>query len=844
MRFKINIHKILLYIIMITLVAFAWNFMVNTEKLPSFFYLNSKNVNIENLMFYTWQVQVTIALISISLTSLIISNLETKIYGQSIKDILMITNKFQLTYIDKIILVILLSVINLWAIMYNSLPILVVIFIFSIIGVLDLILDSFNILFNPSEYEVKVKKYIDNNVRNLLEDKDNNINEIIKNIKSSSKVSIISGNIIEVDKNNKYLLHILGKIASGENDDINPIINSIEECIITNIELLKDNDYIEECIVTINDLLKQKFDDKYKSWMLEEGLTKLIDKANGNGSHQIYKRISQYLLYEIFKHINFKNINKSIMSSVLYRYFYWTYKNDIINNFVKREILLSFVNELVPSQFENFNEDEYKENYNIRKITIYKIAKMLIENNDKELFGELIKSIYNNNAFSLNLDEPNKNYEIVITISIFLYYIIVKEEACEESFKNTIKEFVYQKVKNGTKYDCNIKECVNKIGVYIWDSYKNIKAEMPRMGWEYTPSGAAKFMIMDSVIDEYFLFYSIVNIQYYEYEKYIHDSFNLDDCYKILSYYDKNGALKKNIVNSFKEYIKIYNKEIEYESLKESIKAIFISVNKLYVKLLIKQAKSYYEMEKVKYNIKKIKDKIVNDFKKSNKYIYLDFEEKNCENIKYINKNICTSILAEQVSLSGKSYEDTVISDVWEKILDTIESKAYKFYIKYEQDNKIKSLFNFIDNKKIEINSILNSYLSKSCHLNYNEKDEDIQKLQKFESKLNKIFIDDNVGSKIFLLREHNLNIMINIEDIYINDIKDKDIDKEIQKYKIDEDKYQVNILNDIFVTFTEKQIKEYFKYSYKVIGLSIKFNHNIKKNEIISIDYDKSYYL
>ncbi|EOU2018723.1 hypothetical protein C5S21_14870, partial [Clostridium perfringens] len=225
MRFKINIHKILLYIIMITLVAFAWNFMVNTEKLPSFFYLNSKNVNIENLMFYTWQVQVTIALISISLTSLIISNLETKIYGQSIKDILMITNKFQLTYIDKIILVILLSVINLWAIMYNSLPILVIIFIFSIIGVLDLILDSFNILFNPSEYEVKVKKYIDNNVRNLLEDKDNNINEIIKNIKSSSKVSIISGNIIEVDKNNKYLLHILGKIASGENDDINPIIN-------------------------------------------------------------------------------------------------------------------------------------------------------------------------------------------------------------------------------------------------------------------------------------------------------------------------------------------------------------------------------------------------------------------------------------------------------------------------------------------------------------------------------------------------------------------------------------------------------------------------------------------
>lgn len=838
MRFNINISKIVLYLVLIGGVSFGWTVCINTGRLPEFFYLDSNVINIENLMFYTWQVQVTISLISISLTSLIIGNLETRIYGQSIKSILMITNKFQMNYIEKIVLVILLSVINLWSIMYNSLSVLIVIFIFSIIGMLDLILDSFNILFNPNKYESKVKKYINRNIKCMLDSKENDLDEIIKNIRMSNKVLIESGNIIEADLNNKYLFEILREITNTS-VNVTTIINSIEETIIVSIKLLSNNNYVEECIAIINQLLNEKLDSKYKNWILEAGLNELINKAKENASHETYKKISEYLLYDIFSNINFENINQSIISTALYRYFYWIYNNDTINNFVKRQIVLSFVNQLVPSQFENFNDDKYKDEYNIRKSTVYKISKMFIENNDKELFGELVKSMYSNNEFSLNLDKPNKNYEIIITISIYLYYIIAKEKACEEKFKEIVKGFVYQKVKNGTKYDRNIKDLVNQIGIHIWDSYESIKKEMPMAGWEYMPSGAAKCIIMDSVINEYFLFYSIVNIEYYDYEEYINNKFNLNHCYKVLEYYDNNGMLKNTFIGSFKEYLKIYNNELDYDNIKTKIRIIYDITNKLYAKLVIEQEKSYYNMQIVKDNIKKLKSNIVNNIKKSDKYIYTDFEDLYFENINYKKDDISTAVLAKKVQLLGSQYEDIVISDIWNGILNIIGSIGYKFEINYKDDNKIKSLLSFIDNSNLEVNSIVNKGLNSNWFLKYNEKDDDKLSLQKFEEGLNKIKID-NSSNYTLLLKEHDLKVYIKLEGICIKEISQDEIEKQIKRYKIDENQYQVNITNDIYTVFTEKQIIEYFKYKFKVIEIKIKVKHNIKENEVIEIRFNK----
>lgn len=119
--------------------------------------------------------------------------------------------------------------------------------------------------------------------------------------------------------------------------------------------------------------MNNKVNNAYKNWILEEGLNELISKSKENASHETYKKIGEYLLYDLLENIDFKNTNQSMISTTLYRYFYWLNNNNIINDFVKREIILSFINQLVPSQFENFNDDKYKEEYNIRKLVTYKI---------------------------------------------------------------------------------------------------------------------------------------------------------------------------------------------------------------------------------------------------------------------------------------------------------------------------------------------------------------------------------------------------------------------------------------------------------------------------------------
>lgn len=835
-----NFKKITFYLVVITAVAFGWTACVNTGRMPDVFYLDPKSINIENLMFYAWQVQVTIALISISLTALIVSNLETRIYGQTIKSILMINEKLKVTYFDKIILVIILSVANLWAIMYRCLPIVIIIFIFSNAGVLDLILDSFNILFNTSKYEIKVKKYIDNNVKLMKEGKVNNLNEIITNIRISNKLLIDSGNIMQANNNIKYIISIRNEIINkndSEKLNFDLIVSSIEDTVVESMKFLNNNNFVEESILILNEIILNEYDENNNDWFLERLLNELINKGLESSSYNTFSIINKYLLYNLLDNIN-NDENKSMIASVLYKYFEYIYYNNKINDFVKRKVILSYINDLIPSQFEDLSGEKNKRQYNIRKITIYGISKMLIKCDNKEWFGELVKSIYNNNAFDINLDRPSKNYEIIITLSIYLYYIIVKEEACEEIEKEITNEFLEHKVRSGSKYERNIKELVNEIGVYVWDSYSSIKKEMPMSGWEYMPKGAAKSMIMDKVIDEYYLFYTIVNIEYYDYEEYINNRFDINDCYRVLAYYNDNGELKDQYISNLSKYMNIYNNNLDYKSIDNKVRTIYNITNLLYAKLVICKEKEYYEMQLVNDNVQKLKNDILNGINKSDKYICKNLKEE-YETINYQNNDISTSVLAEKVWLSNGSYEDIILNDIWYGILEIIGRNGYLHEVKYGEDNKIQKLLSFIESKDLKINSIVNNSISNNFYMNYNEKDADKTSLKIFEENLNKIHIENKI-SRGLLIKEQYLKIYIDLEDIIVSDIENKKISEDILSYKINVNQYKVNIVKDVSVIFTEEQIKEYFKYKYKVIKIKIKIKHNINKNEVIDIYFNR----
>lgn len=837
MRFKINEKKIVFYFILITGVALLWNLIVNTGELPGFFYLDPAKISIENLMYYTWQVQVTIALISISLTSLIIGRLDRKIYGQSVKEILMLSKKMQLTYIDKIILVILLSVVNLWFVMYGMLGALIVIFIISIIGVLDLIIDSYNILFNPEKYEEKVKEYINLNLIAFSKYQPNKLSNIIENIELNNKELIASNEVRNLEISIAYLIEMLFKLSNKEINKekyFNEILLRIEKSIINTMKFSKNAGDIEIVINTINKIMNVSFDYKNKQYLIEELLNILISKNRENCSEETYNKINKYILMDVFDNIDLKTIEKSFISVCQFRCFYWVYKNDTLSGFVREEITNKFINLLVPSEFENSDTDEYF----IRKLAIYYIAKKLIIHNDKEIFSVLLKCLYSKNAFSLNQYRPNKVYEIIITINIFIYYVANKEDACEDEFKKRVKNFLYFKVNNETKYNLNIKDFAARIGIYIWDCYKIIKDQMPKSDWEYSPSGAAKQLIITETIDEYFIFYSIINIEYYDYEEYINKNFDINICQTILEYFKSDGTLKNDVIENFNDFVKTYRdnfKGDEEEQLYNKMKVLFINTNRLYARLIIEQEKRYYEMHKVQDNIKKIKEDAIKKLKNNDFYNYID--NKNISGKKYWFETelLSTSVLAEEVYLCGKSYQELIVDSIEEIILDVIRTSAHKFTFASKDENKIYNLFNFITQKNFSVGSILNGKPSEYWSITYNETIDMINELKKFEEGISKHYYLANNKNEYIILMDKKFNIQIEVKQIRIQDISEEQISEIMNQLEKDSNNYyKINVVNDIYALFEENEAKEYFSYKFKTLDVSFEIRHNIKVNDAI----------
>lgn len=931
MNFKINTKKIMFFLGMCLLVAFGWRFLVNTGKLCSFFYIDSSKIDISNLMFYTWQVQVTIALISISLTSLIVGNLERKIFGQNIKEILMITTKFQLTYIDKIILVILLSVINFWFIIYNNLPGLIVMFIFSIIGVLDLIIDSYSIVFNPEKYEYRVRNYVDLNLQKALKGKVNVLDELINNLEVNNKALIKNNNVKLLQKNIDFLFEIIIKINNNvvdkNNNIVNNLIDSYEksmvdtginlvennyiESVIYIINIIKDdkfkcrnkknligqlvnilfdkikevcsieiyikiidyfieviqdinnkdektkevdyiinginksivivakylvaNNYIDTLIQFINRIRNDEFNYTDKKYLIEELLEVLIHKTKEVCSDDIYDKIIKFILDDIFDDVDFNYIDKSFLSRCQFDCFYWIYRNDKLSSFSRKEHMEKYISLLIPSEFGQLDLDKYY----VEKLSIYFISHKLIINNDIETFGKIYKELYERNAFSLNLDNENISYEIVITINIFIYYILFKENACEESFREKVKKFLFYKADNETKYTLNIKDFVINIGKNIWDSYRNIKDEMPMNGWEYCPRGSAKQLIIKDAIDEYFMFYSIANINDYMYTDLISSNFDRQLCFKTIQCFNEEGILNSSVLKDFKEFINIYFDSNDDEKINRKMKNFYYTINKLYVKLLIEQEETEYcKTDILNESIKKLKCNITDRIKNSSEYIYTSIDSNDVENITY-KSELETSVLTQRSPLMGKTYEDYIIEDIWNGILKIVGSVGYKYNVYNKNKNKISKLFKLIKEKEIEIKSIVNNSMKDNFFINYNEDDNDKNSLNKFQDNLNKIFVSKRGKDDTLLLHEDELKIRIEISGINVAQMSDDDIEEYISNYKVGENKYRVNVVNHIKLIFTKDEIKKYFVYKYKMITIKYKINHNIKENEVIAIEYN-----
>lgn len=814
MKSKINFWRIGLYIALVIILAIAYSLLIKYTDIPNFCYINSTKVSVENLMLYTWQGQITISVISISLTSLIIGNLERKICGQSIKNILMINKKWRMTYLEKIFFVIILAVINLWAIIFNSFPAVVVIFLGSVIGILDLIIDSYNVIFNIEKYKIEMEKYVARNIKLFNNGCQTNLVIIIKGIREN----IESCNYDELKENLAYVQTIM----KGINEPDENLKEEVESIFLKSIDNIVKNNCIDRLNYII-EIITFKLEDKN---LLYKGIDYLVDKGKYEKTLEVYIQLDKDVLKILFQDLE-KIPN---VSDIQIKYFKNIYNSLNVSGAERIRLVRNFLNLLIPNEFDYLIEKNTSQYIRKRNI-IYQILKFLIEKNDKETFSLVIDLIYYKNSTSLNLNEFNRVYEIVITINIFLYYIITDKVDCQEFYKEQAKEFLNYKQRSITRYKLSIKEILVELKRDVWKRYKDIRKQMELGFWEYMPVGKAKFMTMGSIVDEFFLFYSIAIMESYDYRDEIQSNFSKEDCERILENFDNKGYLNDKKYEVLKQYYDMYS--LDKSELDDKVDKVFKITNNIYAMNLLRELKENYEnissnLESELIEQVKVCQKIRNNLLDRKEIRY----KEDIELLLWID----LETLSGKVPFLGTTYQEIINKEIYREAISKLLSGSDMLKLKNSDSEKIDKVFDIIKKKSLDVVSIISDN-PKSDILTYNTSIEKIDEWTEFIKDKIKISLLERIDDRIVLVNQEKFNMNIEFKSIDILELEDGMILERMQLNR-KEERYIYNTVNSISVNLNELEAKEYLRYKYKYIKINAKVDYNMNPLEILYINY------
>lgn len=332
-----NIIGICIYVVLSLLLAITYMNLVKQFDFPKKVYIDISDSDYRSFINTVWQVQASVSLLSITLTSLIIGNLDKSIYGQKISDIILIRKTYEITYWDKVIISIVLSIVNFYFVAHGIIEGVTCIFIISIIFIASLIYDTFKIVFMLESYEKKVKDYIKYTLENESE------TEKIRLLKLLENEVIYSA----VNKDNIYISNLVEYVIELQNIYFNYDINE-------NIQLLHMNTI--EQLIEYNklDILKSiiaNIEISESNKCIVEGLILSIKNSDiassDNKNTDIRKKVDIFIsLYELIIDIEQDNKNLEYIDDTTDRFLDNLIRNkDIVN-------IEYFIKQLLHSEYK------------------------------------------------------------------------------------------------------------------------------------------------------------------------------------------------------------------------------------------------------------------------------------------------------------------------------------------------------------------------------------------------------------------------------------------------------------------------------------------------------------
>lgn len=782
--------KLIIYSLVSIFIILVLSYFLRCFNITSFFYAIKKDyISIENIKLYTWQAQITVGLISLTLIGLILNKLDSRVNGQPIKMFVLYKDKFRLDYLDTILLVIIISIFNLIFIMYFGVTEVLISFVITNVLIILLFVETYNLMFNPEKYKKISKEYIDKCISKYKLYSENSLNEILENFREDINLNCQKNIKKELKNDIKLLCEILNKT---DDKDIFLIINNIFMTELKNV----DDEYSCEILEYIINNTKEV--QLYSNLKITIGYIYIYKFKSNNRKY--YNEVLIFIRNELIYEDSYKdNREKRKLIFEVFREIYFNLDNRDKN-------FKEFIEKIIPYECEKLNENQSNM---LRDILLIILKEFIIKNLDYRNYYALFEVIFERNAGAIKLDyELDWLYETCLTNSVYLYYLIYKEELLRDEYKKSIKKFLEIKLDNKMVENIDCFKIIKNKYKFSLKYYQKLKNSSIKY-WEIMPYGEAKCMIMDSSIDEFYILYFLIIVNENCYEEIIND-IEIDLCRKIIEWSNENFEIETNKLKLTEEFAKLFNVEIDNKRVKEKYSLLKSFVNNKLVKHDIRVA----EEKNCNENIE-LKEQLESDILsilKSNKLISFDevydnpIEEQRIEVFKdYIYDK--STDAEEYISRISKKIENEFLAKLikdLEKI--TLTRKSHKIIEELKEKINLNEI-------KINIDKSLSYY--SIWFMNDNEENKSLIR------SIDKICEKYELGNSNKIIYLNNKpKITVEIVELKIKEYTENECENIIKSYfKEIEEKYLINNL-----LYEEFDAKKYIfsKYCY------IKINYKI----------------
>jgi hypothetical protein len=443
--------------------------------------------------------------------------------------------------------------------------------------------------------------------------------------------------------------------------------------------------------------------------------------------------------------------------------------------------------------------------------TLVNLLLRIISNKDKASLSNVNEVI---ESKRMDVSEPISFCRIYLTVAIYLYYLSYKEDLVandRKAYKDMIQE-------NKTLFN-EILEV--KIDDY-WIYYKQITSELKK--WEIM-SLEAKWMVMESVVREFFLFLTIIN-QNVDLEEISIDILDEKELFPFINSYLNRNEISIKLKENFREFLNSF--VFTYRDVEAYLEQLKLQLFSKYKYLRYEEVRlSSEKRDEITRNLNSIKNNIFKGISDLPVISLMNptHSEKEIEHVYF------TQVIEIPVYFLSNNRDN--FKSLYNPILRKLESdiirllKDYGFVYKHisaSDTHKVKVLLGLVEefrrSKGIKINTFI-SGVSSDSYLLYNETPLDKNNLTSFMKSVSNFAKLDSM----YWIGFDNASIKLDIYDVDVLLVErtEEQLLEKMQNLEKDNNQYLINVTNEIYLPFAKEEAKQFLKL--RDVRFSVKFN-------------------